>query len=183
MNPWCWCVILTFLANKSVIIYFFINTKRITCHFEFVFDVCNSIFYLNGKFFFLILFLWHVVHWTISFMENYIRLLHFEFPALAVPNCCVVVWYCKTKLNPGTENQRKPFHVVQKKKKEVILNFCTIPVCSVAWLRGPVFIFHLKISTTAISTLFWHQILKRLLNNLRRRKITLANFFFYNETS
>lgn len=91
---------------------------------------------------------------------------------------CVVVWYCKTKLNPGTENQRKPFHVVQKKKKEVFLNFCSIPVCSVAWLRGPVFIFHLKISMTAISTLFWHQILKRLLNNLRRRKITLAKFFF-----
>lgn len=115
MNPWCWCVILTFLANKSVIIYFFINTKRITCHFEFVFDVCNSIFYLNGKFFFLILFLWHVVHWTISFIENYIRLLHFEFPALAVPNCCVVV--CYLKQNWTQELKTKENHSMSSKKK------------------------------------------------------------------
>lgn len=48
--------------------------------------------------------------------------------------------YCKIKLNPGTENQRKPFHAVQKKKKKSFsernrlqkINFCNKPVCNVA---------------------------------------------------
>lgn len=126
MNPWCWCVILTFLANKSVIIYFFINTKRITCHFEFVFWCVQFDFLSEWKIFLsypislTCCSLNHIIHGVL-----YIRLLHFEFPALAVPNCCVVVWYCKTKLNPGTENQRKPFHVVQKKRGHFELLYYT----------------------------------------------------------
>lgn len=116
----------------------------------------------------------HIIHWELYKTSSF-WISSFSCSKLL----CVVVWYCKTKLNPCRNwKPKKTIPCRPKKKEEVILNFCTIPVCSVAWLRGPVFIFHLKISMTAISTLFWHQILKRLLNNLRRRKITLAKFFF-----
>lgn len=118
MNPWCWCVILTFLANKSVIIYFFINTKRITCHFEFVFWCVQFDFLSEWKIFLsypislTCCSLNHIIHWELYKTSSF-WISSFSCSKLL----CVVVWYCKTKLNPGTENQRKPFHVVQKKKK------------------------------------------------------------------
>lgn len=92
MYPWCWSVILTFLANKSVIIYFFINTKRITCHFEFVLMCAISFFYLNGKlflyYFFDMLFIDtysinHTVHCVLFKTSS------FWIFSLSVPNCFI----------------------------------------------------------------------------------------------
>lgn len=84
MYPWCWSVILTFLANKSVIIYFFINTKRITCHFEFVL-MCAIWFFIWMENFSYTISLTCCslipIRSTIPFIVYYLRLLHFEFSA------------------------------------------------------------------------------------------------------